>query len=199
MMMLSTMLREQYALRFRSYIASLWWIVFWLVSVAHSAFAADCDMRLSVTAVSYGLLTRDEMSIRGNEPIDLGRRKLTFRAICNEAQSISLRFEGEAADPSGYRFAGKGMFSLKLSNATLDGSAVQLVQAVSVLGDPSRVANTIDLRPNERVIAISQGRRAVGKVFSATVEVRAYIDDASMQSRDISTLEGDGNLILEAQ
>lgn len=198
-MTLSTMLRRQCVVRSNPKYVRSWWLVTALVLVANGAFAADCDMRLSNTEVNYGALNRGEMIIRGNAPIDLGSRQLTLTAVCRQAELIGLRFEGEAADPGSYRFAGKGRFTVKLSNASLDGNAVQLAQTGSTGDGSTGALNVVELRPNERVIAIAQGQRAAGKVFSAQVEIQTFVDEVSTRTRDITALEGRGSLILDTQ
>lgn len=198
-MTLSTMLRRQCVMRSNPKYVRSWWLGTALVLVANGAFAADCDMRLSNTEVNYGALNRGEMNIRGNAPIDLGSRQLTLTAVCRQAEPIGLRFEGDAVDPGGYRFAGKGRFTVKLSNATLDGNAVQLARTGSGSDSSTGAVNAVELRPNERVIAIAQGLRAAGKVFSAQVEIQTFVDEASTRARDITGLEGRGALTLDTK
>ncbi|MGN7744345.1 hypothetical protein ACTJKT_30775 [Pseudomonas sp. 22526] len=196
-MTLSTMLHRRFAMRRKTSTHCACWLGTALTLVVSGTFAADCDMRLSNPEVDYGALNRGEMNIRGNVPIALGTRQLMLTAVCRQETTLGLRFEGQAADSNSYRFAGKGRFTIKLSNATLDGNAVQLAQTNGA-GSGSALA-AVELRPNEAVTAMAQGQRAVGKVFSAQVEIQTFIDETETRARDITVLEGRGELTLDTQ
>ena len=169
-----------------------------LLLAAGGAMASDCDLRLSNTEVNYGVLNRGEIDIRGNTTIDLGVRQLTMTAVCSQVTTMSMRFDGDVADPNSYLFGNKGRFIVKLSNATLDGNSVLLAQ-ISDGVDVGTASASMQLRPNEGIAAISQGVRAVGRIFSAQVEVQAYIDEGTTRARDVTLLEGRGSLVLDAQ
>lgn len=198
-MTLFTMLRRRYAVRpkARSHSARLLGLA--LTMVAGGALAADCDMHLSNAEVDYGSLNRGEMEIRGNAPIDLGKRQLTLTAVCRQATTMGLRFAGEAADSNSYRFAGKGRFTVKLSNAILDGTTVQLAPTTGSDGASSAQSAALVLRPNERISATAMGMPAVGKVLSVQVEIQAYVDETTTRARDVTSLEGRGALTLQTQ
>lgn len=131
--------------------------------------------------------------------IPLGARQLTLRAVCRQKTTIRVRFEGEAADSNSYKLAQKGRFTVKLSNATLDGNSVQLARTTSSSDDTSEASVALELHPHESITAIAQGRRAVGEVFSAQVEIQAYLDEGMTRTRDVTSLEGRGALTLDTQ
>ena len=194
------MWRRRSVMRTEARINRTWWLGTVLAVAANGAFAADCDLRLSNAEVNYGDLNRAEMDIgQGLAPIALGSRQLTLTAVCRQATTLRLHFDGEAADLDSYRFAGKGRFTVKLKNATLDGAAVQLAQTAGSTGGTAAASTAVQLRPNQTVTAAAQGQRAVGKVFSVQVEIETYIDEAMTRTRDVTLLEGHGALTLDTQ
>lgn len=193
-------LRRRYAMRPEARAKRTWWCGAVLAMATSGAFAADCDMRLSNTEVNYGELNRAEMDIgQPRAPIALGSRQLTLTAVCRQPTTMGLRFDGEAADLDSYRFAGKGRFTVKLKNATLDGNAVQLAQTTGAADGTTAPSAAVALRPNQGVTAIAQGQRATGKVFSVQVEIETYIDETMTRTRDVTVLEGRGALMLQTQ
>lgn len=199
-MTLFTMLHRRFVMRLNPRIIRTAWLGAVLAVVANSAFAADCDLRLSNTEVNYGDLNRAEMDIgQGRALIALGSRQLTLTAVCRQATTMGLRFDGQAAELESYRFAGKGRFTVKLKNATLDGVAVQLAQTTSATGGTTLASSAVALSQNQSVTAIAQGQRAVGKVFSVQVEIETYIDETMTRTRDVTVLEGRGSFALDTQ
>ncbi|MNJ30658.1 hypothetical protein D3C77_252650 [compost metagenome] len=199
-MTLFTMLHRLYAIFHSGRINRVWWLGSGLAIAANSAFAADCDIRLSSTEVNYGELNRAQKAIgQGRSPIALGRRQLTLTALCRQATTIELRFNGDAADMDSYRLAGKGRFTVRVHNATLDGNPVQLIRATSFANSRTEASVTAELRPNEAAVAVARGQQVVGQIFSAQVEIEAFIDEAMIRTRDITLLEGRGAIILNTQ
>lgn len=197
-MTLSMRLRQVFAMGLKAWRIRTCFMSMALMFASADAMAADCDLRLSNSVVNYGALNRGEMEIHGNTLIDLGTRQLTMNAVCHQDTTMSVRFEGEAADSNSYIFAGKGRFVIKVSHVTLDGNPVLLARTSSgVEAEPA--ASSVQLRPNEGLVVISQGTRAMGKSFSARIEIQTYIDEATTRARDITALEGRGSLILDTQ
>lgn len=169
-----------------------------LLTLANAALANDCDMQLSTRDVNYGAIHRGELATGARlAPISLGKRQLTLTVICRQPTAIGLRFEGQPAGAEGYRFSGQGYFTVQLKDATVDGLPVQLAP-LSQSGGTDAAMATLMMRPDAGVVAFSQGVRAVGKVFSAQVEIDTYVDDATTRVRDVRVLEGQGTFILVA-
>jgi len=176
----------------------LWWSPAIMAVVASGAFAADCDVRLTNSVVDYGVVSRGELGAGMGIPfMTLGTRKLTLTAVCHQATTMALRFEGESAAQGGFRFASKGWFTVKVSDATLDGNAVLLAHTTNVVSGSTGGASAIDLRPDGRVSIITLGQKAVGKVLSAQIEIEAFVDDASTRVRGETVMDGSGALVLD--
>lgn len=172
------------------------WIAAVLALVANAALAADCDMQLSNREVNYGALHRGELTTGAQmAAIPLGKRQLALSVMCRQPTAIGLRFDGQPAGADAYRFGGQGSFTVRLSDATLDGRPVQLA-SLSGSGGTGTASNAASMKPNGLVVTTAHGAPVTGKAFTAQVEIDTYIDDATTRVRDLSVLEGTGTFRL---
>lgn len=160
-----------------------------------SALAADCDLRVSQAVVDYGALYRGELSTKGaSDLIPLGTRVMMVTATCQKPTPFGLQLEGEPTSKQGFRFGSGGRYTAKLSHATVDGQAVLLkADKEAAVGAPTPSAF---LEPNLTIVAQKQSTVAIGRVFSAQVEIATYVDDATTRVRDRTQLEGHGSFRL---
>lgn len=154
-----------------------------------TAFASDCDLRLSDNEVDYGTLYRGELSDPArNGLIPLGKRQLRLTVNCQTPTQMAIRFSATPAEMGGFRFANKGKLQIALSNAQLDARSV-------LLADQDNLANAgpnAILAADRSVAAVAQGQIATGKTFSVQVDVDTYIDDAATKVGDNTTLDSYG-------
>jgi len=159
----------------------------------NSSFAATCDMRLSEAKLDYGKLYRGMLDTNlHSKLIPLGNRQLMLTVICQAPTTIGIRFDAPPADSESFRFANKGKFKLAVSNAQVDGTSVFLAPRQATVS----VGSISQLLPNTAVVAMSHGKHAIGKLFTANIEINTYIDVETTHIRDEMLLEGKGTFIL---
>ena len=145
---------------------------------------AACRVSLSQPLIDYGLLRdSDQPSAQG---VSLGKRTVRLNVICAEAAVIALRFQGAPAEGQGYRLGRQGYFNLTLQQPMLDGKPVELAQ----LYNPAERAGT--LQPGQPLVVLAGGMPAIGRTFSALVQVESWLSGVAIAVRDKTTLEGSG-------
>jgi hypothetical protein len=168
--------------------------VLMLCAVA-GAHASNCDIRLNESVVDYGRFDRLEPGKSGNE-VALGKRRLALSITCREANEIALRYNATPAQSNGYVFAGTGSYTVRLTDATLDGHVVTLAKT-QALGEVMQVgAASQYLEPGYGVAAVSNGVLARGKHFTATFEIETRFPHSAAQVSTETELSGLGQLVL---
>ena len=166
-----------------------------------SALAANCEMRLSDSIVDYGRLNRaellDQQTVSG--VMSLGKKNMTLHILCQRPGVSMLRYRAVAADQNLFQFTDKGKYSVRLSNAVVDGNTVELglVQAQEQM--PTTAAASVLLTPATAVVAMSGAQRAQGKSFSVQVEIEAHIAEESTRVREETILQASGVFELMPQ
>ncbi|WP_052071787.1 hypothetical protein [Sphingopyxis sp. MWB1] len=159
-----------------------------------AAHASACEVRLSDTEIDYGALNRGEIATgRPGTSIALGQKRLSLSISCAQPAPMGLRLDGDLAEADKLRFGPSGLFSLRLSNAMVDGVPVSLTRKGG--GNTADLSGAaVMLSPGQTVFAIQSGRRVVGKLLSATIEIDASIDGDLSRVRDATQIEGRATL-----
>ncbi|CAB3743333.1 hypothetical protein LMG3441_05979 [Achromobacter kerstersii] len=158
-----------------------------------SAASAECRLSVSNPEIDYGTLYRSELLAQGRSSmLSLSKRELSLTAICDGETPFALRFLGDAVGPNSYRFAVNGSFTIRLSNATVDGSPVELAHASVTGGTQSSPSVSAVLAPGSVISPVSLGQAATGKVFAVQVEFDTSIDEPATRVRDLTFLDGGG-------
>ena len=149
---------------------------------------AACRVSLSQPLIDYGLLRdSDQPSARG---VSLGKRTVRLNVICAEAAIVALRFQGAPADGQGYRLGRQGYFNLTLHQPMLDGKPVELAQLYN------HAERGGALQPGQPLVVLVGGAPAMGRTFSAQVQVESWLSGVATAVRDKTTLEGSGRFEL---
>jgi hypothetical protein len=90
----------------------------------------------------------------------------------------------------GFKFGEQGYFNLSLQQAVLDGRPAELAPLHN-RGDRSG-----QLLQDQAMVVLAAGVPAVGRVFSAQVQVETYLFDTTTAVRDKTVLEGGGRFEL---
>lgn len=146
--------------------------------------AAACRVSLSQPLIDYGLLRNSEQP--GAQGVSLGKRTMRLNVICAEPAVIALRFQGATAEGQGYRLGRQGYFNLILHQPMLDGKPVELAQ----LYNQAERGGT--LQPGQPLVVLAGGIPAMGRTFSAQVQVESWLSGVATAVRDKTTLEGSG-------
>lgn len=164
-----------------------------------AVLAADnCQLQISNQTIDYGQMTRAELLARKVSPatFSLGKQSMTLTATCRKPALITLFFRGAAADDVSYRFGYGGNFTLQLSNAHLDGKAVNLGQVKVADQMPEIMRAAIALTPNYGAVPVSNEWPLRGSSLSMNVEIEARVSAVGSRVADQTVWRGNGNFEL---
>ena len=154
-----------------------------LVAPTASARGADCDVTLSTAQIDYGRLSRATLAAGTNGRLALPLRTVGLHIRCPEPQDMAVRFRGVAADDTGFRFTDIGRFSLRLRDGWLDGERVNLGQ-IDGGGAPGPIDAALPWTPDRALAPVKNGRVAMGRDFSAQIDIAADVDERALTLSD---------------
>lgn len=150
--------------------------------IAGEVHAAECRLSLSRPEVDLGAFA--------GQGVLFGKRTVHLNVVCPQDTLIALRFRGVPTVGQGFKFGEQGYFNLSLQQAVLDGRPAELAPLHN-RGDRSG-----QLLQDQAMVVLAAGVPAVGRVFSAQVQVETYLFDATTAVRDKTVLEGGGRFEL---
>lgn len=155
------------------------------------ALAQECQIDLSEAQIDYGRVIPPGSNNRINAGSvhELGNRLISLTARCPKASKLVLRLQGTTVG-SQFKFAEKGLMSITLSNALLDGRSVDLAQVKSAGATAGSYSPSVVVVPGEVIIPVSGGLPALGAVLSVQVEIRPQVPVSELRTRDTKNLEG---------
>jgi len=156
--------------------------------MAGEVHAAECRLSLSRPEVDLGVLRHGgQVAAQG---VLFGKRTLHLNVVCPQDTVIAVRFRGVPAVGQGFRFGHQGYFNLSLQQSVLDGRPVDLAPL------HHRAERSSQLLPDQAMVVLAAGLPAVGRVFSAQVQVDTYLFNTATAVRDKTVLEGGGRFEL---
>lgn len=159
--------------------------------LAYPAFADDrCQLQLSEAVIDYGAYTRTQPTPaqRNSSLMHVGKRTLSLSATCSANTVIALTFKGERSNEQGYRFSKNGLFTLKVTDAQLDGRSVSLRTP-----DAAQAQNGALIRPGEAVVPYAGTNVTAGRQLTVQIEVETLIDLAGTRVNADEEWEGSGH------
>ncbi|TAL54756.1 hypothetical protein [Pandoraea sp.] len=173
-----------------------------LVAVPSRADHAECKLVLNQPSIEYGQLTRGQLldyaSASGEASLD--PRFITLTATCGKPASMSLFLRSAAADTERFRFAEHGSYTVRLSEARLDGQPVHLSEVSAGGPGPlivSRSETTLQLKPGfGAALTALDGQPAVGSHLTARVEVQTRIPVEATRVSGMQRWQGRGTFEL---
>jgi hypothetical protein len=165
---------------------------------AQAAGPDNCQMQISNAAVDYGSTTRAELLHRQVSPLmmSLGTQRVTLTATCKTATLMTLFFRGAAADGNTYRMGQGGSFTLRLSDARLDGRAVGLGSVLTAGQAPETKSDSLALPPGAGAVPILNDVPVRGLSLQVQVEISAGISATGSRVADRTRFRGAGNFEL---
>lgn len=167
------------------------------LSAGVAAEERRCALTVSTPHLDYGVVPlaalREHVG-RGVLGAGLEARVLSLQAVCDQPQTLALRFNGPAADAASFRFGPQGSVRLVLRAATLDGRAAYFRLEGEAGGERLRSA---PLRPGQRVHVYPDGGET-GRVLQLELEVRPALPAGAVPSRERERWRMDGVFELEA-
>lgn len=157
------------------------------------AMAEGCEVSISQPLIDYGLFNRTTLKPQGGE-LPLGVRSLRLNVHCAQADAMTLFYRALPASAERFRFGEQGSYALRLSDALLDGESVDLAPVVAQGQPPGQADAAIAWLPDKGLTPVKVGSIARGRSFSATLEVRAWGDEAALGRGDAVTWNNSGLL-----
>jgi len=155
------------------------------------ALADECQLTLSQSVLDYGLMNR---ATRANTPGErsLGERRLSLNLNCPQPTDMTLFYRAMAATAERFRFAEHGSYTVRMSDAVLDGQPVDLGLISAVGQVPEAVASSLLWRPQQAIVPVRGGVAVQGQSLSAQLELTAWAQEKASQVRDAIVWETTG-------
>ncbi|MCU1717137.1 hypothetical protein NTD81_08400 [Pseudomonas sp. 5P_3.1_Bac2] len=163
-----------------------------LLALMHPARAEECTVRLSNALVEIGRIMPDAAGATRLPP-----RTVTLTAHCAQASRLLLMVQGANLGEQ-FKFAQNAQLSLRLSNAVLDGQAVELALA-SPSGELSQAVHSVQtVKPGDSLSPTRNGQAVQGSNLAVQIEISGTVPADEFNARDSKTLEGLISFLLRA-
>ncbi|MET0774269.1 MAG: DUF1120 domain-containing protein [Pseudomonas mandelii] len=156
-----------------------------------SASMDDCQFNLSQPVLDYGLMNR---AIRPDAAPErnLGERQLSLTLSCAQPIDMSLFYRAMTATAERFHFAERGSYQMRIRDAVLDGQSVEIGLIAEVGQPPAETASSLIWRPAHGIVPVQAGVAVQGRIFSAQLQLTAWVQEQGMQVRDAVTWEAFG-------
>lgn len=156
-----------------------------------NAWADECQMNLSEPTLDFGLMNRAVAGIAATERL-LGERRLSLTLNCANTTDMSLFYRALATGAERWRFTDLGSYSLRVSDAVLDGQAVEL-GLLAGSGQPVVATGTgLHWRPEHGIVPMRAGVPVPGRSLSLQVQASAWASAAAARVNDAVTWDSRG-------
>lgn len=155
------------------------------------AWGDECQLSLSETVLDFGLMNRAIALVPADERL-LGERRLSLTLNCPNLTDMSLFYRGIAAGTERFQFTSRGSYSLRASDALLDGQAVEL-GLLAGSGQPAvSTGATLRWRPEHGIVPMRAGVPVSGRSLSLQLEASAWASEEASRVSDAVTWETSG-------
>ncbi|WP_455827200.1 DUF1120 domain-containing protein [Pseudomonas graminis] len=161
------------------------------VCAATQVQADDCQLSLSQARLDFGVMNRT-VQRHPNAEILLGERHLSLNLNCPTPTDMQVFYRALAATAERYRFSEHGSYRVHVSDAVLDGQAVELGLITGPGQVPTVRGNTLDWRPDHAIVPLRDGLPTTGSSLSVQLQVNAWAQADATQVRDAVTWEATG-------
>lgn len=144
-----------------------------------------CNVAISHENIDFGTLTKGEL-MRDGKGYSPGKRTLMLSVTCPAPRVMRMVVQGDGAADGSLRYGSQGKLKLHLSNARLDGQAINLKE-ITLNDQPTRAELT--LKSGTRFEVSDNGLPLRGKSFTARLEVEPELPDAATRVRTLTTSE----------
>ena len=151
----------------------------------------ECQLNLSETQVDFGQMNRAVAQGLAAEH-RLGERRLSLSLNCPNPTDLSLFYRAMVAGGERFQFAQQGSYSLRASDALLDGQAVEL-GLLPGSGQPAvSSGSTLRWAPKHGIVPMRAGVPVNGRSLSMQLEVSAWATDDALRANDAVTWDASG-------
>ncbi|WLH80342.1 DUF1120 domain-containing protein [Pseudomonas sp. FP2335] len=162
-----------------------------LLTSAGAWGADECQLNLSQAELDFGLMNRATAVTPAAERW-LGERQISLTLNCPHPSDLSLFYRGPGAGPERFRFTERGTYGLRVSDAVLDGQAVELGQIAGPGQAPSTTGAQLPWPPDHGVVPMRGGVVVTGRNLSLQIDASAWASEAATQVRDAVTWDTAG-------
>ena len=164
--------------------------LFW----GEDTLADSCEIRLGQSDLDFGQIkqTNTDSITEASNLYTIGTRFISLNVTCSSSSKLLLILRGESIAER-FRFAADGQLKVRLSNALLNGRAVDLAQIASVGDVPSQPASTVEVSPGDLIVPVSAGLAAEGSLLSMQIEISPRIGLRELRARDSKSVQGNIN------
>lgn len=147
-----------------------------------------CSLSVSSPVVDYGVMSRWQLQDVAGGKVSPGTRTLALSVICPNTRTIKLLVEGEKNERSKLRYGAQGSVHLRLLDAQLDGSPVDLRTLTPAGAITENGGQAVEPMIGQQLTPVVQNRLVKGKIFTAQLEVQPVLseDEARVSSRQRS-------------
>lgn len=165
--------------------------------LSSGAWAADeCQLNLSQAQLDFGLMNRAIALAPAPERL-LGERRISLTLNCPQPTDMSLFYRGLGAGPERFRFTERGSYGLRISEAVLDGQAVELGLIAGQGQPPSVVGAQLPWQPDHGIVPMRSGVAIIGRNLSLQIDASAWAKEDAARVRDAVTWDVAG--LFDAQ
>ncbi|MGY2323565.1 DUF1120 domain-containing protein [Pseudomonas azotoformans] len=157
----------------------------------HAWGADECQLNLSEPSLDFGLMNRAVALAPSAERL-LGERSVRLHLSCPTPTDMSLFYRGLGASAERFRFTERGSYSLRVSDAVLDGQSVEVGLFAGSGQPPLSSGATLQWRPEHGIVPLRGGMPVTGRNLSLLLEASAWASTAASQVNDAITWNTSG-------
>ncbi|NWC94505.1 MULTISPECIES: DUF1120 domain-containing protein [unclassified Pseudomonas] len=163
-----------------------------LLGIASSAQAMDeCQLNLSESLLDFGQLSRTARHNPAGQHL-VGERRLSLTLNCPQPTDLSLFYRGLAAGAERLRFTERGTYQIQLSDAVVDGQAVELGLLSAPGQAPTDTRAALNWLPGYGIAPVRAGAVVPGKSLALQLTISAWADAGATLVQDATTWEASG-------
>lgn len=162
-----------------------------LLLCANAWGADECQLNLSESMLDFGLMNRAVALVPTADRL-LGERRLNLTLNCANPTDMSLFYRGLAAGAERFQFAQRGSYSLQVSDAVLDGQAVELGLLAGSGQSAISSGASLRWRPDHGITPMRGGVPVTGRSLSLQIQANAWAPEEASRVSDAVTWDTSG-------
>lgn len=164
----------------------------WALLLSANAWGMeDCQLNLSQAELDFGLMNRAVALVPAPERL-LGERRISLTLNCPQPTDLSLFYRGPGAGAERFRFTERGSYALRVSEAVLDGQAVELGRIAGQGQAPSRGSAQMAWQPDHGLSPMRGGVAVMGRNLSLQIDASAWASEDAARVREAVTWDAAG-------
>jgi hypothetical protein len=162
-----------------------------LLLSTHAWGVEDCQLNLSQAELDFGLTNRAVALVPAPERL-LGERRISLTLNCPQPTDLNLFYRAPGASDERFRFTERGSYALRVSEAVLDGQAVELGRIAGQGQAPSVVSAQLAWQPGHGLVPMRGGVAVLGRNLSLQIDASAWASEDAARVREAVTWDATG-------